>query len=306
MQVMAGPPPWAPALAAVLSATLGGSAVVATRLAVPESDALSVAAWRYAGSAAIMIALALWQRRLRFAADDVPALALLGVLQFAFFAWLFTAALQYVPAARGALVLSTMPLLTLGLGALFGRERLTWFKAAGALAGVAGVAVALGERASSDGSEVWKGDALMFAAALVGSLYNVLSSLSLRRASALTVSALQLAAGAATLWIVLFAVGDPASLVSFSATGWTAIAYLMCFGGAASFFLWIWALEHTTPSRVAIAVTINPLSAALLGAVVLAEPLTGRLLVGLAGVILGVLLANWTPRARPAASRHAD
>ncbi|MEO8626504.1 MAG: EamA family transporter [Betaproteobacteria bacterium] len=51
----------------------------------------------------------------------------------------------------------------------------------------------------------------------------------------------------------------------------------MTFGGAVTFFLWIWALEHTTPSRVSVAVTLNPVSAAFLAAVLLNEPIGRRL-----------------------------
>ena len=68
---------------------------------------------------------------------------------------------------------------------------------------------------------------------------------------------------------------------------------LMTIGGAVTFFLWIWALEHTTPSRVAITVTMNPVAAVILGSLVLSEPVTWRLLVGLAAIIAGITAANW-------------
>jgi drug/metabolite transporter (DMT)-like permease len=68
----------------------------------------------------------------------------------------------------------------------------------------------------------------------------------------------------------------------------------MTIGGAVTFFLWIWALEHTTPSRVAITVTMNPVAAVILGALVLAEPVTWRLLLGLAAIIAGITAANWS------------
>jgi drug/metabolite transporter (DMT)-like permease len=68
----------------------------------------------------------------------------------------------------------------------------------------------------------------------------------------------------------------------------------MTAGGAVTFFLWIWALEHTTPSRVAITVTMNPVAAVILGALVLSEPVTWRPLAGLAAIIAGNTAANWS------------
>jgi len=96
------------------------------------------------------------------------------------------------------------------------------------------------------------------------------------------------AAGVALLWQ-----GEAGTISQISATGWLALAYLMSLGGAVTFFLWIWALEHTTPSRVALAVTLNPVSAAILGAAVLAEPLGWRLVVGLAGIVAALVVVNW-------------
>ena len=86
------------------------------------------------------------------------------------------------------------------------------------------------------------------------------------------------------------------ALVSFSAEGWVAVVYLMTIAGAFCFYLWIWALEHTAPSRVAIAVTANPVAAAILGALILAEPVTWRIFAGLTGVIAGIVLVNWPSR----------
>ncbi len=52
----------------------------------------------------------------------------------------------------------------------------------------------------------------------------------------------------------------------------------MTFGGVVSFYLWIWALERTTPSSVAVTITINPFAAAVLGALILDEPITLHML----------------------------
>ena len=64
-----------------------------------------------------------------------------------------------------------------------------------------------------------------------------------------------------------------------------------------------WALEHTVPSRVSIAVTLNPIAAALFGALLLAEPLTGRLAAGLIAVVAGLALVNWPSRPAVAVPR---
>ncbi len=287
------PLPFLAVLAAAFSATIGGSAVVATRLAVPESNALTVTFLRFLGASLVMLAFTLPRTKIRIDWRDLPPVAALGLIQFALFAWFFSASLQYIPAARGALVLSTQPLLTLALAVLLKRERFTLAKAAGGVVALLGVAFALGDRVSVPGSDTVRGDLLMFGAAVTGSIYNVTSGFYLRKYPALVLCSVMLPIGALALLSAIVIGGDWSGFSSFSLQGWLAIGYLMTIGGAVTFFLWIWALEHTTPSRVAITVTMNPVAAVILGTFILSEPVTWRLLAGLAAIIAGITLANW-------------
>lgn len=287
------PLPFLAVLAAALSASIGGSAVVATRLAVPESNALTVTFLRFLGASLVMLAFTLPRAKIRIDWRDLPPVAGLALVQFALFAWFFSASLQYIPAARGALVLSTQPLITLALAALLKRERFTMAKAAGGVVALLGVAFALGDRVSVPGADTTRGDLLMLGAAVTGSIYNVTSGVYLRKYPSLVLCSVMLPIGAFALLAAIVVGGDWSGFLTFSWRGWLAIAYLMTIGGAVTFFLWIWALEHTTPSRVAITVTMNPVSAVILGSIILSEPVTWRLLLGLAAIILGITLANW-------------
>jgi drug/metabolite transporter (DMT)-like permease len=74
-------------------------------------------------------------------------------------------------------------------------------------------------------------------------------------------------------------------------------------GGAVAFLLWTWALSRLSPTRVAVYVNLNPMVAAVLGVLLLAERRTGLFLLGFAAVVGGVLLVNWPGRRRRAAGR---
>lgn len=299
--------PRLPALVACLATILGGSAVVAARFAVSEIDPTTLAFLRHAGAGLLIVLLAavIVQRQVwrAIVGPDLPAILVLGATQYAVFGWMFAAGLTYVPAGRGALALGTYPIQTLLLAALLGRERLTVAKLAGCLVALVGVAVALGDRVAADGPEVWKGDALLIAAAFLGSVYNVFSGPHLRRYSALAVTAVQMLVGVLLLLVGCWVVNGSVSTVGLSLNGWLALTWLVTIGGAVCFYLWIWALEHTVPSRVSIAVTLNPIAAALFGALILAEPLTGRLAAGLIAVVAGLALVNWPSRPAVAVPR---
>jgi drug/metabolite transporter (DMT)-like permease len=63
-------------------------------------------------------------------------------------------------------------------------------------------------------------------------------------------------------------------------------------GGALAFILWVLALEKATPTRVANTMTINPVAAALLATVLVSEPITLNLIVGMIAVFSGIWIAT--------------
>ena len=69
-------------------------------------------------------------------------------------------------------------------------------------------------------------------------------------------------------------------------------------GGALTFFLWVFALERTTPTRVASTITLNPMTASLVAAPLIGEPIGANVLLGVIGVGTGVWTASTEPRAR--------
>jgi drug/metabolite transporter (DMT)-like permease len=280
-----------PLAAAAMSSVLGGSSMVAMRLVIDDSDPTSIALIRCLGTAPVLGFVVFGLRGKRLPAGDALRIAALGAMMFGGFGWLMSAGLVHVPAARGALILATMPLLTLALSTALGREPASWTKAAGAGLALAGVAVALGDRELA-GPDAWKGDLMLAGAAVVGAVHAVLSGTFLRRHAALPVTAIQAAAGIAVLGSVLAWSGDISGLVSFSGWQWLAVFFLAFVGGLLSFVLWFWGLERLDPSRAVLTVSLNRIAAALGGALLLAEPLTLRLLAGLIGVIAGIALAS--------------
>src|ERR1041385_4561763 len=86
-----------PILAACLATIFGGSAVVATRFIIAESDPVALALLRCAGSAAVILILVfvvLGRRRMRaFATADWGPILGLGIAQYAGFGWAFAAGL---------------------------------------------------------------------------------------------------------------------------------------------------------------------------------------------------------------------
>jgi drug/metabolite transporter (DMT)-like permease len=286
-------------LIAVLSSTFGGTAGAVTRYVVGTIDPVTLAAFRFGIGVTVLLPLAIVLRSRFPSGRDWLGAAALGVMFFGVFFVFYNIALAYTTAARGALALSTLPLWTMVVAALLGAELLTARKTLGVTIAVGGVAIALLAGASLAPPGAWRGDLLMLGATLCMAFYNVWSRPFIARASPLGFVTASMSAGAALLVAVAAARGGFAVIQSFSAAQWIAVIYLGVFGGAAAFFLWVLALRMTTPTRVANTMTVNPIAASLLAAIIVGEPIGWNLIVGLFAVGLGIWLASsLVPRTR--------
>ena len=104
----------------------------------------------------------------RVPAADVITIALLGAAFFGFFPWAFSAALQYTTAARGAIGIATIPIQTLIVATIFGREKLTRRNLLSVALGFSGIAIVFGPEAyRGEVSRHWLGDGLMLLGGLM-------------------------------------------------------------------------------------------------------------------------------------------
>ncbi len=291
-------------LAAVLSSGLGGTSIGATRYLTAILDPLAIGSFRFAIGFALLLPIALVRRGPWPARRDWAGIAGLGFLFFCLFPILFNAALIFTTAARGALALSTLPLLTMVVGAALGAEALTRRKAIGVVVATVGVALALLSGLAAAPAGAWRGDLLMVLAALCMALYGIWSKPFIRRTGPIPFTVVAMGVGATCLVLISAWRGSFAPVADFAAPQWLAAVYLGIFGSAVTFYLWAFALERTTPTRVAISVTVNPISAALTGAVLLNEPLGWSLAAGIVTVFAGILIATVDPRSpRPSVLR---
>jgi drug/metabolite transporter (DMT)-like permease len=277
---------------AILSSAVGGGAAVATRYLVTSADPFTLAAIRFGGGVLCLLPVALLlQVRWPAGRKDRLLVAGLGLLFFAVFFVFYNLALAFTTVARGTLALSTLPLMTMLVGALLRIEALSTRKSVGVALAMSGVAAALVSGLAKTVPGAWRGDLIMIGATFCMALYNVWSRPFIARSSTLFLTAGMLA-GAAVLVPISLLSGDIARVAAFTTSQWAAALYLAAGGGALAFFLWVLALQHASPTRVANTMTVNPIVAGLLAAGLLGEPLTLNLVIGLIAVFAGLWIAT--------------
>jgi len=289
---------WIGVAIAIISSSLGGTAAAVTRYLVGDADPITLAILRWGIGIACVLPIALLLRVKWPPRRDWLAVAALGVGFFGLFFVLYNIAMGYTTAARASLALSTLPLQTMVVGAVLGVEALTVRKTIGVCVAILGVFAALASGLAAAPAGAWRGELIMTAAVLCMAFYNVWSRPFIQRSSALGFLAVGMGAGAASLVLVGLATGHVAVLASFGAPQWIAGVYLGIAGGALAFILWVVALQHATPTRVATTMAVNPIAAALLATQLVGEPITTSLVAGLIAVFAGIWVATTEGGAR--------
>jgi drug/metabolite transporter (DMT)-like permease len=274
-----------------------GAAIVASRFVVAEVPPLTLAMLRYAVGFLCLLPFTLpllRDLRGRLRTRDLLAMAALGTGQFGILIALLNWGLQRVPAAPAALIFSLFPLLTMLLAAALGREQVTQRLLAGVLLSISGVAMCLLPKLHDGHGNDWWGEAAVFASACVGALCSVLYRPYLQRYPTVPVSSFAMLASVLFLALAALSEDWPARVSTLSGPAWAVVAFIGVSSGI-GYFCWLYALKHESPTRVTVFLSLNPVTAALLGWLLLAESLPLPTWLALLLIGAGLWLATRPP-----------
>lgn len=279
----------------LLCCALWGVNQVAAKVALVEIAPLLQAAARSLGGAALVAAWALWRGVPLSPRDGTGRAGLLaGALFAAEFGCIFVG-LQYTAASRMVVFIYLAPfVVALGMPLIVRSERLDTVQFAGLLAAFAGVAWAYGEGfgSSRSGDRQLLGDALgVVAAVLWGATTLVIRGSRLSTAPAEQTLLYQLAVSGVALAAASALAGEPWP-VRVGALSMALLAFQIVVVTAFSYLAWFWLVRHYPATRLSAFTLLTPLFGLLAGVALLGEPLTARLLVACAAVVLGIALVN--------------
>jgi len=282
-------------LASVAAALVGiqvGSAIVASKFVLDQTQPASLALLRYSIGVLCLFPFLLNSIRSPFSKRDLILIGLLGITQFGIAAALLNYALQSIPSARAALIFATLPLQTMLIAARLGYERLGLAKGFGVLLTLIGVGFALGDKVFEVGSaQGWTGEIAVLLGAFAGALCSVLYRPYLERYPTLQISSLAMFASVIFLAFLATGEGFFTALPRFTLGGWFAVLFIGA-SSAIAYYLWLWALNNTTPTKAAIFLALNPITATVLGTLFLGEKASIMLIIGVACVALGLIMAH--------------
>ena len=282
-------------LSLVLCCFLWGLNQVAVKAALPQVPPLAQAALRSVGAALLVFGWARWRGIPLFQRDGtLKAGMLAGSLFAAEFACIFIG-LQFTTASRMAVFIYLSPfVVALGMPFIARSERLSLPQIVGLVIAFGGVAWAFAEGFTrpAAGDRQWLGDALGVAAAVLwGATTLVIRATPLGRASAEKTLLYQLGVTALALGAASLLTEPPWDTQLLPLT-WASLAFQMVVVSFASYLLWFWLVRHYAATRLAAFTLLTPVFGLLLGALLLGEQITPRLVTALVAVGAGIVMVN--------------
>jgi drug/metabolite transporter (DMT)-like permease len=282
------------AAAAAVAVLIWGGTPIATRVAVLAVDPLLAGLLRTVAAAALVLPVLLLRGpRLPRRAADLGWLALSAAGGFVVFPLLFSLGVRWTTAARAALVLAGLPVLTGLVAAVVDRRapRARWW--AGVAVALAGEVLLVASRSGLDTDlGGWRGDLLLVGAGLGAAVGYVAGG-------KLTPT---LGAWPTTLWGTGLAGLALAPLVPRLAAGvdWgavgpgplAALAYLVLASTVLGYAAWYWALARGGIARVGTWQFAQPLVSVALAVLLLGERVTLPMLASAALILGGIAIAQ--------------
>ena len=234
------------------------------------------------------------REKLRVRAVDLPLFAANGLASILFFTACYTAAIRETKIAVAAALLYTSPAMVMLLSAALFREKLTVRKVLCIALAVAGCALVSGLGRGSGGLTL-RGLLLGLGSAFGYALYSIFSRLIQQRGySAFTNMFYTFSVATAAFFLLILFDGTATEILRLP---WASALGLVCglVTGLAAYQAYTTGLEHMEPSRAAQLATVEPVSAALLGAILFGQRLSFAEIAGVAlvvGAVLGMNLSH--------------
>ena len=280
---------------ASLSAMLGGSTFVFTRYVVDSIDPFTLSFLRYGltGLILFLLSISVYMNKKIAKADLIP-MCFLGLAMITLFPNFMALGLEHTTAARAGLLYATMPLCTIIIAYFFNIEKITLNKSLAVLLAILGVSFCMSERVDNNFHDTLKGDFLMMIGVLSASCFTVFSGKYLKKYGNIPVMIFVILIGTILNLIISMIFGNSImSLLEINKFEAAALLMLIIPGGVVMMYCWGKALQLISPTQAAISLGLNPLTAILLGSIILNEEITFKLGVGFISILMAIILANW-------------
>jgi drug/metabolite transporter (DMT)-like permease len=280
----------------VLATVFWGGTFIAGRLLAQDMGPFSAGFLRFLIASVILLGatMRIEKRFPRVNREQLIWVTLLGLTGVFAYNILFFLGLKTVIAGRAALIVATNPIFITLFSAFLFKDRLTPVKGLGIFVCVLGASVVIskGNPALILTGGAGIGEILLLGCVASWTAYSLIGKRAMRDLSPLDAVTWSCIIGGAMLLPPALAEGLLSNVGGFSAIDWASVAYLGVFGTGLGFCWYYQGIKAIGTTRASVFINLVPVSAVLLGFLVLGEPVSPSLLVGALLVIAGLSMTN--------------
>jgi drug/metabolite transporter (DMT)-like permease len=293
-------------LEVLLATVMLAGVFIAGDVAVIDVNPVLVAALRFVAAAVVLVGV-LTALRLGGRIDArgwglILACGLSGVFLYNAF---FFYGLKLSNVSHGAAIIATIPILVALIESAWNRSLPARHQMVGAALAFLGVLVIVEYSAffgdlSTVTASTPAGDLAFLLAALCFAVYSIIGRRATARFGAYRATTYNITAGAAMLAVGSFAFTDPVAALTSSQMSIqfaALIAYMALFGTVLAFVFYYRGVQSIGPQRTSMFLNMVPVWVVVLAAVLLGQPITTPVAVGIPTVILGLLVFQQNPLA---------
>ena len=271
-------------------AALFSANYIISKLGMRAFNPLVFAYLRVLGAAVVLNLAAGWKARAT--PEDRKLILVFSLLGVVLNQTLFLTGLSFTDAHVAAILITTIPVMTLGVAMIAGRERATPMKVGGIVLAGAGALLVVGGEGAFGSMRALIGAALITGNCLAYALYLVISKPAMARLSPrLTTARMFLYASVIMLPIAAVPLARE-SWATIPPNAWLALVLVIAGPTVAAYWINAWTLRYADASTVATYVYVQPVLTAVLAMIFLGEQIRAIAIVAAAMIFAGVAMTS--------------
>ncbi|PKN36091.1 MAG: hypothetical protein CVU61_00920 [Deltaproteobacteria bacterium HGW-Deltaproteobacteria-19] len=282
-------------LSLIIAGVIWGTSFMATKLLLGSIPPITIAFIRFllASSCLLFFIIFIKKEKINLFFLDTFQLLLLGLFGITIYYCAENVSLIYISTSSASLILALIPAATMILSTIFLKEKnrlVNWFGAVIALLGACQIVLKDCNIYELDSLNV--GYIYIFIAMISFSLYTVIGKKLLVSRSPVQITAFTFFYGTILLipLMILESMGSTYINISISTLG--NILYLTLVCSIGGYYFWNWGLSGVDSGKASIYINVIPLTAVILGVIVLKEEMTTELISGGVLILSGIYLTN--------------
>jgi drug/metabolite transporter (DMT)-like permease len=274
-----------------------GTTFLATRIALESFPPFTMAGSRHV-FAGVLLAVIVRARGLSLPPPaSWPTHALLGALMISVGNGTLVWAQQFVPSGLAAVMVSMIPFWMVGIDALMpGGAPMHFRQFTGLALGFAGITLLTGTNLTEQGPaghRFFLGVLALQTSCLGWALGSAISKRRPIEENIFGATALQMIFGGAIMMLAGVLLREWPG-IHLSSRSLLAVLYLIVFGSFVGYISYVYALKHLPVSTVSLYAYVNPVIAVILGRLLLDEPFSARMALGIAVIFVAMLIVRQT------------